>query len=29
VKGVFGYSDRDFQQALDWLSGGRAGIGDL
>jgi threonine dehydrogenase-like Zn-dependent dehydrogenase len=29
VKGVFGYSDIDFQQALDWLSEGRAGIGDL
>jgi threonine dehydrogenase-like Zn-dependent dehydrogenase len=29
VKGVFGYSDADFQQALDWLADGRAGIGDL
>ena len=29
VKGVFGYSDADFQQALDWLAGGRAGIGEL
>jgi threonine dehydrogenase-like Zn-dependent dehydrogenase len=29
VKGVFGYSDADFQQSLDWLSEGRAGIGDL
>lgn len=29
VKGVFGYSDADFQQALDWLAEGRAGIGDL
>ncbi|HEY8813221.1 MAG TPA: alcohol dehydrogenase catalytic domain-containing protein [Candidatus Dormibacteraeota bacterium] len=29
VKGVFGYSDTDFQQALDWLADGRAGIGDL
>src|SRR6266700_4200775 len=29
IKGVFGYSDSDFQQALDWLADGRAGIGDL
>jgi threonine dehydrogenase-like Zn-dependent dehydrogenase len=29
VKGVFGYSDADFQQALEWLAEGRAGIGDL
>lgn len=29
VKGVFGYSDSDFQQALDWLAAGRAGIGGL
>ncbi len=29
VKGVFGYSDADFQQALDWLAAGRAGIGEL
>jgi threonine dehydrogenase-like Zn-dependent dehydrogenase len=29
VKGVFGYSDADFQQALDRLAEGRAGIGDL
>ena len=29
VKGVFGYSDSDFKQALDWLAAGRAGIGDL
>ena len=29
VKGVFGYSDGDFQQALDWLASGRAGIGEL
>lgn len=29
VKGVFGYSDADFQKALEWLAEGRAGIGDL
>lgn len=29
IKGVFGYSDADFQHALDWLAEGRAGIGDL
>jgi threonine dehydrogenase-like Zn-dependent dehydrogenase len=29
VRGVFAYSDNDFQQALDWLAQGRAGIGDL
>jgi len=29
IRGVFAYSDGDFQQALDWLSHGRAGIGDL
>jgi threonine dehydrogenase-like Zn-dependent dehydrogenase len=29
VKGVFAYSDSDFQQTLDWLAQGRAGIGDL
>ena len=29
VRGVFAYSDRDFQQALDWLAQGRAGIGAL
>lgn len=29
VKGVFGYSDSDFEQALDWLADGRAGIGEL
>jgi threonine dehydrogenase-like Zn-dependent dehydrogenase len=26
VQGSFGYADRDFQQALDWLAGGRATI---
>jgi threonine dehydrogenase-like Zn-dependent dehydrogenase len=29
VRGVFAYSDADFQHALDWLAQGRAGIGDL
>jgi threonine dehydrogenase-like Zn-dependent dehydrogenase len=29
IRGVFAYSDEDFQQALDWLADGRAGIGDL
>jgi threonine dehydrogenase-like Zn-dependent dehydrogenase len=29
VRGVFAYSDTDFQQTLDWLAQGRAGIGDL
>lgn len=29
IKGVFGYSDADFQQALDWLAAGHGGIGDL
>ena len=29
IRGVFAYSDDDFQQALDWLADGRAGIGDL
>jgi len=29
VKGVFGYSDADFRQSLDWLADGRAGIGEL
>ncbi len=29
VKGVFAYADVDFQQALDYLAQGRAGIGDL
>ena len=29
VKGVFSYSDADYQQSFDWLSEGRAGIGDL
>ncbi len=29
IRGVFAYSDGDFQQALDWLAQGRAGIGDL
>ena len=29
IRGVFAYSDTDFQQALDWLAQGRAGIGDL
>jgi threonine dehydrogenase-like Zn-dependent dehydrogenase len=29
VRGVFAYSDDDFQQALDWLAHGRAGIGEL
>jgi threonine dehydrogenase-like Zn-dependent dehydrogenase len=29
IRGVFAYSDMDFQQALDWLADGRAGIGDL
>ena len=29
IRGVFAYADRDFQQALDWLAQGRAGIGDL
>ena len=29
IKGVFAYADVDFQQALDWLAQGRAGIGDL
>jgi 2-desacetyl-2-hydroxyethyl bacteriochlorophyllide A dehydrogenase len=26
VQGAFGYADRDFQQALDWLAEGRASI---
>jgi threonine dehydrogenase-like Zn-dependent dehydrogenase len=26
VQGTFGYADRDFQQALDWLAAGRAVI---
>ena len=26
VQGSFGYADRDFRQALDWLAGGRAAI---
>ena len=26
---MFGYSDSDFQQALEWLADGRGGIGDL
>jgi (R,R)-butanediol dehydrogenase / meso-butanediol dehydrogenase / diacetyl reductase len=29
VRGVFGYSDSDFKQAVDWLADGRAGIGAL
>ena len=29
IRGVFGYSDGDFTQALEWLAGGRAGIGPL
>jgi len=29
IKGVFGYSDADFKQALDLLAAGRGGIGDL
>jgi (R,R)-butanediol dehydrogenase / meso-butanediol dehydrogenase / diacetyl reductase len=29
IRGVFAYSDSDFLKALDWLSLGRAGIGDL
>lgn len=29
VRGVFAYSDKDFQRALDWLAQGRAGIGAL
>lgn len=29
IKGVFGYSDLDFRQALDWLGSGRAGIGTM
>ncbi|TMB95483.1 MAG: zinc-binding dehydrogenase [Chloroflexi bacterium] len=29
IKGVFGYSDSDFRQALDWLGSGRAGIGTM
>jgi threonine dehydrogenase-like Zn-dependent dehydrogenase len=29
IRGVFAYSDDDFQQALDWIADGRAGIGDL
>lgn len=29
IRGVFGYSDDDFRQALDWMANGRAGIGEL
>jgi threonine dehydrogenase-like Zn-dependent dehydrogenase len=29
IRGVFAYSDTDFQQALRWLAGGPAGIGAL
>ncbi len=29
IRGVFAYSDSDFQQTMDWLAQGRAGIGDL
>ena len=29
IRGVFAYEDRDFQQALDQLAEGRAGIGEL
>jgi threonine dehydrogenase-like Zn-dependent dehydrogenase len=29
IRGVFAYSDGDFQLGLDWLAQGRAGIGDL
>jgi threonine dehydrogenase-like Zn-dependent dehydrogenase len=29
IRGVFAYSDADFQQSIDWLSQGKAGIGDL
>jgi 2-desacetyl-2-hydroxyethyl bacteriochlorophyllide A dehydrogenase len=29
IRGVFGYSDGDFRQALEWVAGGRAGIGEL
>jgi threonine dehydrogenase-like Zn-dependent dehydrogenase len=29
ITGVFAYADRDFQQSLDWLVQGKAGIGEL
>ena len=29
IRGVFAYSDKDFQQSIDWLAQGKAGIGDL
>jgi threonine dehydrogenase-like Zn-dependent dehydrogenase len=29
IRGVFAYSDADFQQSLDWLAQGKAGIGAL
>jgi len=29
IRGVFGYSDGDFRQALQWVAEGRAGIGEL
>jgi len=29
IRGVFAYSDADFQQSVDWLAQGKAGIGDL
>jgi threonine dehydrogenase-like Zn-dependent dehydrogenase len=29
IRGVFAYSDEDFQQSIDWLAQGKAGIGDL
>ena len=29
IKGVFGYSDSDFKQSLEWLASGRAGIGAM
>jgi threonine dehydrogenase-like Zn-dependent dehydrogenase len=29
IRGVFAYSDSDFQQSLDWLAQGKVGIGDL
>jgi len=29
IQGSFAYSEGDFRDALDWLSGGRAGIGEL
>jgi threonine dehydrogenase-like Zn-dependent dehydrogenase len=29
IRGVFAYADKDFQQSLDWLVQGKAGIGAL